>query len=1205
MSEPIISTTIDSSLLINEQIGDGEISESDAFSSQLEGISNAAETFNKKCSKKETKFAATSCYLTSKQDNAIATIFRKKALTPTISENNAISIKSQLEQVESLLNEVKQNKEALLQLDTPPDQGLLINTLSKWIPLSIPDQYADIRAAVSAFNNSKGTLEKNFQLLNDLAELSKPHQEIEKNIQIFSQNLENRLEQLKNIKNIITKNQDDEYFLALSKKIKTAVDAFENLPHQLAEKTKALEAAREYVVVNLIPKLVELISKDEILEFNHEHYAFIVWAAELNRLCQLETKNKRLLSKNSWYAAIRELINQDINLPYQHVSELLTNFQSCFDIPPAEQKPFTSFESIASHNSDALSPEQIEKTQKIYSETSEQYQKISRQVEYAQLFHREYESKLNQLNVELTKFELTEKQSKDQISQASVYLKRFHNLLFKPLTEKVDYPDLPVPDEQESLYQIVNQLSLHRAARQNQQLSDHSLEQTLKPFLSKPTAQSSLAEQLVNTDRLLYANPDTHLNHEQSLTSKDNQIILKIRYERLNDYISRLDQIINSLQEKNRLEATLKDQLGKKQKQAQDEIKLIANLNQYSNKLQEIRQHIQQTKNIHNQAERIANELSNILNSKSQALALNTANMNLAIYNLRTDAINSIIDSTLGLQKKLKEVTEAEPRELRQEIEIEYREFLKNKDFLELLANPSKQNPQLNKYRLWKKEIDDIEEKISLLKTSFRKNLLELQQEQLRAQDNGGYPESLSWYSWASNKWSPRVLPNTLELNMQLATQGIASINIVNALNILRHSTIGDINQTNLLSKFNDLIKSSLTEFAKLAKDYPTQTQMLAGDIQHFMKIMSANTFGISAECINMVKNAWSRGTTESIVRDLLLGSRSDIRGLTAAPELSKETIACLYLISYAPYLANMMNGASMAQYIPGIGNIPGATQVINALINIAKTDIEKSLALTLTKNRDIEVAGNALLKSLATEGTITERIKTATNYIAGREVTRAVGTVTRDILEVGKVGALKRLGQEIALWWKHSTLKNKLTFIAIAIVTPIAIAASALGFFVAAIGSVGIVPILLAIFVGLGGASIFLPTLWRLLSKAIGWEKVSEKVNRETNQHRIQNTLNHIREDQAKALALAKPDNLEQLKNLLAYQKASLENDSPEQNDLDEKLQENIESFFTKDVIRRWVESSMKTSNVKNPEVFRTTALEILKQKLLNPENL
>lgn len=1198
MNEPVISTTIAPSLLINEQIYDREISESDAFSSQLEGISNAPEAFNKKCRKKDTKFATASCYLTSRQDNPIATIFRKKALATTTPGNNAISIKSQLEQVESLLKEVNQNKAALLQLDTPPSKGLLINTLSKLVPLGIPDQYADIRPAVSAFNNSKDTLEKNFQLLNDLAKLSNPHQEIEKNIEIFSENLKNRLEQLKNINNVITKNQHDEYFLALSKKIKIAVDTFENLPHQLTEKTKALEAARKYVVVNLIPKLVQLIPKDETLEFNHEPYAFIIWAAELNRLCQLETKNKHLLSKNFWHAAIRELIDQDINLPYQHVSELLTIFQSCFDIPTADQKPFTSFESISPQNSDALSSEQTGKIQKIYSTTLEQYREISRQAEYAQLFHRIYESKLNQLNVDLTKFELTKKQSNNQISQASVYLKCFHNLLFKPLTEKVDYPDLS--KEQEHLYQIVNQRSLHRATRQNQQLSDHSLEQTLEPFLLKPTTQSSLAEQLVNTDRLLYSNPDTYLKHEQSLTSKENQNILEIRYERLNDYIRRLNQIINSLQQENRLDATLKDQLGEKQKQAQDEIELITVVTQHSYKLQEIRQHIQQTKNIHSQAERITNELSNIINSKSQELSQNTADMNLAIYNLRTDAVNSIIASTLELHKKLKEVTEAEPTALREEIKNEYKKYLKKKGFLELLANSSKQSPQLNKYRIWKKEIDNIEEKISLLKTSFRKNLLELQQEQLRAQDNGGYPESLSWYSWAHNKLSPRALPNTLELNMQLATQGIASINIVNALNILRHSTMSDIDQTNLLSKFNDTVKGSLTEFAKLAKDYPTQTQMLAGDIQHFMKIMSASPLGISNECINMVKNAWSRGTTESIVRDLLLGSRSDIRGLTATPELSKETIACLYLISYGPYLANMMNGASLAQYIPGIGTIPGATQVINALINIAKTDIEKSLALTLTKNRDIEVAGNALLKSLATEGTITERIKTATNYIAGREVTRAVGTVTRDILEVGKVGALKRLGQEIALWWKHSTLKNKLTFI----VTPIAIAASALVFFVATIGSVGIVPILLAIFVVLGGASIFVPILWRVLSKAIGWEKVSEKINQEINQHRIHNALNHIREDQAKALALAKPDNLEQLKNLLAYQKASLKNDSPEQNDLDKKLQENIESFFTEDVIRRWVESSMKTSNVKNPDVFRTTALEILRQKLLNPEN-
>ena len=796
-------------------------------------------------------------------------------------------------------------------------------------------------------------------------------------------------------------------------------------------------------------------------------------------------------------------------------------------------------------------------------------------------------------------------------------------------------------------------LQAHRIQRENilAQVNPHySLEDKFATLASDQAEMGHWSADILQMHQTIYA-PSTI----KQLIPADNAIP--------NEYLNNLQERLLVLEQYQPLLMELPHSsrhqsiLEQERSQVSTEKILITHFLQQQEKLNSLDQHIVQTKKQLVSQITASKELSSLDRQEQKNIDQSRADNNLEKYNSKAAILTKNIDDALALSNKIKEFVE--PSQLREKIEIEFSGYLQTlprslspeQKFFSLL-NSSIDNEKLTAYRAWKNEHKQTQRELDQLRIVFRSNLLDLQKEQQRAEKDGGYPEQVSWHSWANHKLHPRLLPHQLEIRMQLALQGKTLTqayqdliqllkepiqeglglreNYQQVVNKLENELLGF---TNLEKSFKKL-RAELMEFAQLAVRHPTQTQMLVGDIDHFFNIISSPSFGIGSEIKNTLTNAWKRGTIENIVKELLSGTRTDIRGAQDMTPFSPAMIALMDMISYLPYVAGASMAISGGNIANRLGNllgsimpvsIPGIVPLFQGLLGVGQVQIEKDIAQKLATQRELEVAGNALIQALNANGSLNERVNTALAYQTERNKTKALGALVHDYFESGKKGVLRRAFETASLWWKHSSLKNKLRFAAITIVAPIA-AISTASLLIVSLGSVALIPILAVTFLGIGlfalaRSSLLIPPLSNLFARAIGLNKIHEKISDEINNDRIDEAIERLNQERNASALRATKENLEDLKKTLLNKLTAIRKNHAHPNqplsDMEKgALNQEIDNFLEQEIQRRirntldeWVTQSItqaKAENADNPdalpqklETFKRVADEIYKQKL------
>lgn len=491
------------------------------------------------------------------------------------------------------------------------------------------------------------------------------------------------------------------------------------------------------------------------------------------------------------------------------------------------------------------------------------------------------------------------------------------------------------------------------------------------------------------------------------------------------------------------------------------------------------------------------------------------ANNNQALYQYYCTDLKTIIEQTCHRAKE-QQTLKQNPPIRKQDLTVAYQYLLQDKqsgyqtiddvinDRQGVVAN------DLGVYRAWQDAQQETRSALEQLNLTFQKHILVLQQEVIRAhtKGNGGYPEDQQWMPWLESKvlgrFSPdyRLTPQEILLSWQLALHGLDSMYDAYA------------KLASLLLHDNDDILQSLgitpSQLQAWAVAYPDQMRELAGNIDHAYRIITANSTSLSTDFVHLVQTAWGRGTTESIINDLLLGERQEIVGVTHADPMPPAMIALLNFAGWVPFLVGAGKavaeqsiagkiGNMIAKYIP----IPGFKTVCEVLLGSLQTKLEKDFSLEVTQHRNVEVAVNAVLEGLNASGGIQERVQKGMRYVMQRQLMQEIGTFARDTFEVGKVGAWKRFTAEMALWWDKATLGNKAVIVTVAALPA-----------VLTVGAYFIWPWLLVpgVLLSITNLLIMRSTL-NMLSPLLGLSKVRESVRNEVNTSRIKQALEKIQQ--------------------------------------------------------------------------------------------
>lgn len=514
---------------------------------------------------------------------------------------------------------------------------------------------------------------------------------------------------------------------------------------------------------------------------------------------------------------------------------------------------------------------------------------------------------------------------------------------------------------------------------------------------------------------------------------------------------------------------------------------------------------------------------------------------NLSIYQLRCKLLELNIEETRNLCQELKKETPISETALLHEFSAYFENqspHLSDKEkILFLVENTSIQAPSLQSYRHYVQQTTNNTKKLERLQQEFRIGLLALQKEERCAQKNGGYPSQLNWSDWLKaklpGKWSEqhRQTPQQLVLAQQLALHGK---NLLDAFKDLAQA----LKTLNLNLDFTQDLDLMLKEFRQRnneplqalgltpsqlfawSKDYPTELQQLATNLNHLVNLLTRPTLGtVGLEAATVVKDAFERATLENTVKEMLLGYREDIPGIIEPRPLPTPLIALLYAAEYAPYglgAINAANGNNLASYTGDILGkiipIPGASGLFKVLAGVTQVQIEKDLTAQLSKRREMEVTINALLMGLNSYGGISERIKAIATYKSYRDIIKEGATTYRDIFETKPRGFFSRIKKQLSLWWKHTTPRQKITLIASAIITPIVTGAASAAIIALKAGTLGLTSLGIAAGIGVLGGTPVLIAIWSFFSKRFGLTEVRKKVAEEITDDRIEKTLNQLR---------------------------------------------------------------------------------------------
>ena len=480
-------------------------------------------------------------------------------------------------------------------------------------------------------------------------------------------------------------------------------------------------------------------------------------------------------------------------------------------------------------------------------------------------------------------------------------------------------------------------------------------------------------------------------------------------------------------------------------------------------------------------------KLATRLTDTATPFAGELARINLEAYQLRSQALKANI-ADIGELARQRNALQPELDEIAQNIFDAF-----NQGQAGDLQAIIKANPGDHRVIAWQErhaETQEIGKEIDVLNAQFKLELLALQVEEKRAQsaEGGGYPKDTNWTSWLVAKMGDnaayyygeeKVKPRDLLLLQQLALSGktMAEAQKDMAASMLKLATEPQQALTEL-----GLTPSQLTTWYAA---YPEQLQQLSTNLNHVYNALQ--TSGGSA-VNDLLRTAWNRGTTESVLEDALFGRREALVGITDAQPMPPALIALLSAAEWAPYATQAARGAlqqnaggqaaaiiaSLATGGAGGVAIGVGTAVLGAFLGAAQAQVERGIADEVVKHRNINVAVNGVLRamSLGPEADINTRIKEFASSTMQREALRVVGTSGRDIAIHGKLGAVQQAVKELRLTWNGASTLQKAALvgatatasivagglIALSLATPVGwVAAGVIGLFMMAGMAMGV----------------------------------------------------------------------------------------------------------------------------------------------------
>ncbi|PHV13020.1 hypothetical protein [Chitinimonas sp. BJB300] len=418
---------------------------------------------------------------------------------------------------------------------------------------------------------------------------------------------------------------------------------------------------------------------------------------------------------------------------------------------------------------------------------------------------------------------------------------------------------------------------------------------------------------------------------------------------------------------------------------------------------------------------------------------------------------------------------------------------------------------------------------IDQLNCEFQVGLLALQREEQRAMSGYGYPEQASWSAWLESKlparswWSSsyRESPQELILAHQLALQGMTIKDAYEQLgSVLKGYTSKPVGT--LLEELG----FSPNQLKVWATSHPSEMQALSENLTHSFGLLTNVGAGFSTQVKEVFSTAWSRGSTANLINDALSGTRTPIVGVKEITPMPPAMVALLHFAGYAPYIAGTVNGITSISAAGTLGNvISGALGVnsvaalaIQGVFGMAQTHTEIQFSEVLKKHRDMEVLISALLGTSNEQSPgIIDRLKKASQYILQRQAIREVGTIVRDTYEAGKLGALQRYRNELALWWSKSSPLDKVKLVAITAVSTLAVGAIAgatVGFIIGT-GGAGLIAIGVIALLAIGVTTPFATRpLWSLLAPYLNISVDPNEIHKELNTHRLESALIEARKN-------------------------------------------------------------------------------------------
>ncbi|WP_298773266.1 type III secretion system effector BopA family protein [uncultured Shewanella sp.] len=566
----------------------------------------------------------------------------------------------------------------------------------------------------------------------------------------------------------------------------------------------------------------------------------------------------------------------------------------------------------------------------------------------------------------------------------------------------------------------------------------------------------------------------------------------------------------------------------------------------------------------------------------------------------RTKAINqAIVQSSTALKRTKAQANQAKY--------IEFTTKLKNKNnqLRAILTMKAKLDPKNPKDQ---QAIAIFDEGIQKNKLEYHKILLELKQFDTQAPKLGSYPHqgdynSLdAWQSWAGQTFAGELSPNyqatmqELILERQLANNNMSSITEAYS-HLYQQYSGGALESIENLAipetkEMVERVKTAVADLHAWAMNHPIEARELAGDLTQVYNIISSSPGTFGTDFAKFVKTSWQIGTVENQVTDVLLGKRALIPS-EAGLEMTPEMIALLHMARIAPYVAGGAQGASGqglgAHLLTGVAGhfIPGGKLLTGAIGGIMEVKAQKLAAQKVVEHRDTEVMVNALLTAIQGTDGLGLKARTArmSTYMAQRNAVQSLGTVNRDVFEVGAKGTATRFVTDMTNWWQFSSTKAKVATLAITATSIVGMSAAAVGFGLLTVGTGGAAAIILAAILGVGGATAGIFTSQSLLNwvaslpfaDPLGLKEAQAKVKEAMTEQRLNEALKQIKlskSDAIKALNIDANKKAEMLEALnkesestqgTVFQKLILQQAQETQTQLDNDITESDPSIIRK----------------------------------------